>query len=175
MKTAMLLQKLEDQLTLLRQRCAPMAQHATLSARFDRHLFQTRSTLLQACLEEAENHLQALRQAVEQQQLPQVAWLAEHLASQLEAISRETASWSLREWDSAAPGLARWQRRRIKHQEFERRLQEMTAQRKARLAKATRLDEQQTLQREVEIYEGRLARCRKALDNIERVLTRLTR
>ena len=102
MKTAMLLQKLEDQLALLRQRCAPVAQHATISARFDRHLFQTRSTLLQACLEEAEGHLQALRQAVEQQQLPQVAWLAEHLASQLEAISRETASWSLREWDSAS-------------------------------------------------------------------------
>ncbi|AMG93632.1 primosomal replication protein N'' [Citrobacter amalonaticus] len=175
MKTAMLLQKLEDQLALLRQRCAPVAQHATISARFDRHLFQTRSTLLQACLEEAEGHLQALRQAVEQQQLPQVAWLAEHLASQLEAISRETASWSLREWDSASPGLAHWQRRRIQHQEFERRLQEMTAQRKARLAQVTRLDEQQTLQREVEIYEGRLARCRKALDNIERVLARLTR
>ncbi|SUX60307.1 primosomal replication protein N'' [Citrobacter amalonaticus] len=137
--------------------------------------FQTRSTLLQACLDEAEGHLQALRQAVEQQQLPQVAWLAEHLASQLEAISRETASWSLREWDSASPGLAHWQRRRIQHQEFERRLQEMTAQRKARLAQVTRLDEQQTLQREVEIYEGRLARCRKALDNIERVLARLTR
>ena len=175
MKTAMLLQKLEDQLAFLRQRCAPVAQHATISARFDRHLFQTRSTLLQACLEEAEGHLQALRQAVEQQQLPQVAWLAEHLASQLEAISRETASWSLREWDSASPGLAHWQRRRIQHQEFERRLQEMTAQRKARLAQVTRLDEQQTLQREVEIYEGRLARCRKALDNIERVLARLTR
>lgn len=175
MKTAMLLQKLEDQLALLRQRYAPVAQHATISARFDRHLFQTRSTLLQACLEEAEGHLQALRQAVEQQQLPQVAWLAEHLASQLEAISRETASWSLREWDSASPGLAHWQRRRIQHQEFERRLQEMTAQRKARLAQVTRLDEQQTLQREVEIYEGRLARCRKALDNIERVLARLTR
>ena len=175
MKTAMLLQKLEDQLDLLRQRCAPMAQHATISARFDRHLFQTRSTLLQACLDEAEGHLQALRQAVEQQQLPQVAWLAEHLASQLEAISRETTSWSLREWDSASPGLAHWQRRRIQHQEFERRLQEMTAQRKARLAQVTRLDEQQTLQREVEIYEGRLARCRKALDNIERVLARLTR
>ncbi|MGE4389861.1 MAG: primosomal replication protein PriC, partial [Citrobacter sp.] len=39
MKTAMLLQKLEDQLALLRQRCAPVAQHATISARFDRHLF----------------------------------------------------------------------------------------------------------------------------------------
>lgn len=175
MKTAMLLQKLEDQLALLRQRSAPVAQHATLSARFDRHLFQTRSTLLQACLDEAGTNLRALRQAVENQQLPQVAWLAEHLASQLEAIAREIASGSLREWDCASPGLAKWQRKRIQHQEFERRLQEMTAQRKARLAQVTRLDEQQSLQREVEIYEGRLARCRKALDKIERVLAHLTR
>lgn len=175
MKTAMLLQKLEYQLALLRQRSAPVAQHATLSARFDRHLFQTRSTLLQACLDEAGTNLRALRQAVENQQLPQVAWLAEHLASQLEAITREIASGSLREWDCASPGLAKWQRKRIQHQEFERRLQEMTAQRKARLAQVTRLDEQQNLQREVEIYEGRLARCRKALDKIERVLAHLTR
>lgn len=49
MKTAMLLQTLENQLNRLRQRCAPLAHHTTLSARFDRHLFHTRSTLLQAC------------------------------------------------------------------------------------------------------------------------------
>ncbi|WP_436858820.1 primosomal replication protein N'' [Citrobacter tructae] len=175
MKTAALLQKLEQQLALLRQRCAPVAQHATISPRFDRHLFQTRSTLLQDCLKEAENHLHALRLAVEQQQLPQVAWLAEHLASQLEAIARETASWSLREWDRASPGIAHWQRRRIQHQEFERRLLEMTDERRGRLAQATSLNEQQTLRREVEMYEGRLARCRHALDNIERILARLTR
>ncbi|MDI5399919.1 primosomal replication protein, partial [Salmonella enterica subsp. enterica serovar Kentucky] len=41
-------------LATLRQRCAPLAQHATLSARFDRHLFRTRSTLLQGYLEEAD-------------------------------------------------------------------------------------------------------------------------
>ncbi|VEB62455.1 Primosomal replication protein N prime prime [Salmonella enterica subsp. enterica] len=29
------------------------------------------------------------------------------------------AAWSLRQWDAAAPGLGRWQRRRIQHQEFE--------------------------------------------------------
>ncbi|ELT9218998.1 primosomal replication protein, partial [Salmonella enterica] len=120
MKTAMLLQTLEERLATLRQRCAPLAQHATLSARFDRHLFRTRSTLLQGYLEEADANLAALRQAVKHEQLPQVAWLAEHLASQLEAISRETAAWSLRQWDTAAPGLGRWQRRRIQHQEFER-------------------------------------------------------
>ena len=85
MKTALLLEKLEGQLATLRQRCAPVAQFATLSARFDRHLFQTRATTLQACLDESGDNLAALRHAVEQQQLPQVAWLAEHLAAQLEA------------------------------------------------------------------------------------------
>ncbi|SUH39067.1 Primosomal replication protein N prime prime [Salmonella enterica subsp. enterica] len=83
LKTAMLLQTLEERLATLRQRCAPLAQHATLSARFDRHLFRTRSTLLQGYLEEADANLAALRQAVKHEQLPQVAWLAEHLASQL--------------------------------------------------------------------------------------------
>lgn len=72
MKTVMLLQTLENQLNRLRQRCAPLAHHATLSARFDRHLFHTRSTLLQACLDEADDNLTALRRAVEQQQLPQI-------------------------------------------------------------------------------------------------------
>ena len=81
MKTAMLLQTLENQLNRLRQHCAPLAHHTTLSARFDRHLFHTRSTLLQACLDEADDNLTALRRAVEQQQLPQITWLAEHLAS----------------------------------------------------------------------------------------------
>ena len=91
------------------------------------------------------------------------------------ADSRETASWSLREWDSASPGLARWQRKRVQHQEFERRLVEMTRERKERLAQATGFEEQQKLHREVEAFEARLARCRHALARIENVLARLTR
>ncbi len=97
-----------------------MSQFATLSARFDRHLLYG-ATTLQACLDEAGDNLAALRHAVEQQQLPQVAWLAEHLA-QLEVIAREASAWSLREWDSAPPKIARWQRKRIQHQDFERLL-----------------------------------------------------
>ena len=130
---------------------------------------------LQACLDEAGDNLAALRHAVEQQQLPQVAWLAEHLAAQLEAIAREASAWSLREWDSAPPKIARWQRKRIQHQDFERRLREMVAERRARLARVTDLVEQQTLHREVEAYEARLARCRHALEKIENRLARLTR
>lgn len=98
-----------------------------------------------------------------------MAWLAEHLAAQLEAIAREASAWSLREWDSAPPKIARWQRKRIQHQDFERRLREMVAERRARLARVTDLVEQQTLHREVEAYEARLARCRHALEKSKQV------
>ena len=117
MKTTRLLHSLENQLAELAVRVAPMANHATLSPRFDRQLFRTRSTQMQAYLNEASDRLTELKLAVERQQLPQVAWLAEHLVAQIAAISRETATWSLRAWDSASPTLSRWQRRRIQHQE----------------------------------------------------------
>ena len=51
----------------------------------------------------------------------------------------------------------------------------MRDQRQRQLTQATSLDEQQRLASEVEVYSGRLARCRQALDKIENVLTRLTR
>ncbi|GHM04961.1 hypothetical protein KPZU40_49360 [Klebsiella pneumoniae] len=73
--------------------------------------------------------------------------------------------------------MSRWQRRRLQHQEYERRLLAMRDQRQRQLAQAqaTSLDEQQRLGKEVEAYSGRLARCRQALDKIENVLARLTR
>ena len=151
MKTAQLLQTLNDQLSELAALVAPLAEHATLSPRFDRQLFHTR------------------------QQLPQVVWIAERLAAQIAALRRETATWSLRSWDHASPTLSRWQRRRLQHQEYERRLLAMRDQRQRQLAQATSLDEQQRLGKEVEAYSGRLARCRQALDKIENVLARLTR
>lgn len=101
--------------------------------------------------------------------------LAERLVAQIAAISRETATWSLRQWDSASPTLNRWQRRRLQHQEYERRLLAMRNDRQRQLASATTLAEQQRLTKEVEAYAGRLARCRDALENIENVLARLTR
>ncbi len=129
MKTAQLLQTLNDQLSELAALVAPLAEHATLSPRFDRQLFHTRSTLMQAYLAEAQHNFNQLRQAVERQQLPQVVWIAERLAAQIAALRRETATWSLRSWDHASPTLSRWQRRRLQHQEYERRLLAMRDQR----------------------------------------------
>ena len=175
MKTTRLLHSLENQLAELAARVAPMANHATLSPRFDRQLFRTRSTQMQAYLNEASDRLTELKLAGERQQLPQVAWLAEHLVAQIAAISRETATWSLRAWDSASPTLSRWQRRRIQHQEYERRLLAMRSDRQRQLAQATSLEEQQRLAKEVDAYAARLARCRDALEKIENRLARLTR
>ncbi|WP_312950462.1 primosomal replication protein N'' [Superficieibacter sp.] len=175
MKTTRLLHILHQQLEELRARVAPLGHHATLSARFDRHLFQTRSTRLQSCVDEAEMHYEELCRAIELQQLPQVAWLAEHLSAQIEAITKETASWSLRAWDSGSPAIAKWQRKRLQHQEFERRLVEMKQQRIRQHAEATTLSDQQRLAREIEVFDGRLTRCRQALNEIEQVLARLMR
>ncbi|WP_039056177.1 primosomal replication protein N'' [Enterobacter sp. Bisph1] len=175
MKRDALLQKLEQQLAILRQQIAPMAQHATVSARFDRHLFQTRSTQMFAYLNESAANLAALRHAVEYDRLEQVRWLAERLTAQIAALTRESAVWSLRQWDHASPGIARWQRRRLQHQEYERRLLAMKQERELRLQSVSTLDEQQKLHKEVEAFAGRLERCRHALAKIESVLARLTR
>ena len=103
------------------------------------------------------------------------AWLAEHLAEQITALHREIAAWPLRAWDSASPGLGKWQRKRLENQEFERRLFEMKRERELRLNNSETLEEQQLLMREISALEGRIARCRQALDEIERIIERLTR
>lgn len=130
MKTALLLEKLEGQLATLRQRCAPVSQFATLSARFDRHLFRlVRQHYRLVSTRRAIIWLRFVMQ-LSSNSCRKWLWLAEHLAAQLEAIAREASARSLREWDSAPPKIARWQRKRIQHQDFERRLREMVAERR---------------------------------------------
>ena len=176
MKTAQLLQTLNDQLSELAALVAPLAEHATLSPRFDRQLFHTRSTLDRRPIWRKPN-------------------------TTLTSSARPSSASSCRKW-SGLPSVwrhksprcavkpppgpcavgttrrqrwGRWQRRRLQHQEYERRLLAMRDQRQRQLAQATSLDEQQRLGKEVEAYSGRLARCRQALDKIENVLARLTR
>lgn len=175
MRNALLLQAMEQKLDELARHIAPQAKHATVSPRFDRHLFHTRRTTMDACLQEAQRSLSALRHAVDARQIEQIAWLAEHLEAQIAALSREAASWSLREWDNPAPGIQKWQRKRLQHQQFEQRLMAMKREREVRLANVDTFVEQQQLHKEITALEGRLRRCREALENIERVLARLTR
>jgi primosomal replication protein N'' len=175
LKTALLLNTLQNQMALLREQATPLMGHATLKPRFDRQLFRTRSTLIKDYLDEAQANLDELRHAVQSEHTEQVAWLAEHLTEQITALHREIAAWPLRMWDSAASGAGKWQRKRLENQEFERRLFEMKRERETRLNNSDTLEEQQLLMREITALEGRLIRCRQALDEIERVIERLTR
>ena len=175
MKTALLLNTLQNQMALLREQATPLMGHDTLKPRFDRQLFRTRSTLIKDYLDEAQANLDELRHAVQSEHTEQVAWLAEHLTEQITALHREIAAWPLRMWDSAASGAGKWQRKRLENQEFERRLFEMKRERETRLNNSETLEEQQLLMREITALEGRLIRCRQALDEIERVIERLTR
>ena len=175
MKSTLLLQTLEQKLAELSRVITPLSSHATVSPRFDRQLFRTRSTLLRACLDEAWENLRALRHAVEAKQLPQVAWLAEQLTSQVAALLRESTAWSLRGWDAAKPGIAKWQRKRLQHQAFEQRLMNMKREREEKVIQVATFAEQQQLHKEIIAFDERLRRCRHALDKIERVLAHLTR
>lgn len=174
MKTAQLLQTLNDQLSELAALVAPLAEHATLSPRFDRQLFHTRSTLMQAYLAEAQHNFNQLRQPSSASSCRKWSGLPSVWRHKSPRCAVKPPR-SLRSWDHASPTLSRWQRRRLQHQEYERRLLAMRDQRQRQLAQATSLDEQQRLGKEVEAYNGRLARCRQALDKIENVLARLTR
>ncbi len=175
MKTDRLLQSLQTRMENLAQMLEPLAQHRTLSARFDRQLFQTRSTLINDYLQECWRNLDALTDHVRQQKTAQVAWLAEHLVAQMEALAREGATWSLRHHDSAHLPAGRRHAQLLQHQEYERRLLAMKQQREAQLRDVETLQAQQKLHKEIDALDGRLARCRHALAGIERVLARQTR
>ncbi|WP_312980288.1 primosomal replication protein PriC [Atlantibacter sp.] len=175
MKTDRLLQSLQTRMENLAQMLKPLAQHRTLSARFDRQLFQTRSTLINDYLQECWRNLDALTDHVRQQKTAQVAWLAEHLVAQMEALAREGATWSLRHHDSAHLPAGRRHAQLLQHQEYERRLLAMKQQREAQLRDVETLQAQQKLHKEIDALDGRLARCRHALAGIERALARQTR
>lgn len=175
MKTDRLLQSLQTRMHSLSQTLEPLAQHRTLSARFDSQLFQTRSTAINDYLQECWRNLDTLTVYVREQKTEQVAWLAEHLAAQMEALAREGASWSLRHHDSAHLPAGRRHAQLLQHQEYERRLLAMKQQREAQLRDVETLQAQQKLHKEIDALDGRLARCRHALAGIERALARQTR
>ncbi len=166
MNTSQLLQSLEARITQLRAELAPLAGHMSLMPRFDVKLFSCRGTLLGDYLAELENNYRHLAQAVSRQDEARSAWLAERLANQMAALTRESATWTLRRYDDARRATSRLSARMHRHQDYERRLLAMKVEREAQLAREQTLAGQQRLVRELEALEGRIDRCRAALAQI---------
>lgn len=171
MKSTLLLEQLEQKLEALAQAVTPYANQRTPRARFDDQLFHSHSTRLGDYLQEVRQSLQLLRQSVQGQRTERVAWSAERVVLQMGALQRELATLKLRKAETPeAPEQESLYEKLAKHQEYERRLKAMIADRESQLGSQQTLAQQQALQREIAAQEGRLQRCRQALKRIERAI-----
>ncbi|MEM6160619.1 primosomal replication protein [Erwinia sp. P6884] len=171
MKSALLLQQLEEKLNQLAQAIAPHAGKRTPAARFDHQLFHCHTTRLGDYLLELQQSMAQLKQSVQDQRTERVAWMAERVVMQIGALQRELATQTLRKGETRAePAAVNLYEKLAEHQDYERRLRAMVADRESQLATRDTLAQQQTLQREIAALEGRLQRCLQALKRIERAI-----
>ena len=160
-------QRLTACLTALQTQIARHPDGRCRMPRFDRQLFTTKGTRLADYLMEIEQNLQRLCASTNAQEH---GWLAEKVVNQIAALQREASTQQLRprrEQPVASPR----QQTLNEYREFERRLQAMIDQREQRLALAESLATQQQLKQELETLEGRMARCRQAIQAVNWALT----
>ena len=135
--------------------------------RFDRQLFITTGTRLADYLQEIERNLQLLCASANAQER---VWLAEKLVNQIAALQREASTQQLRP-RRERPVASPRQQKLEEYREYERRLQAMIDQREQRLALAESLATQQQLKQDLEVLEGRMARCRQAIHAVSCALS----
>ncbi|HEY1843452.1 MAG TPA: primosomal replication protein [Buttiauxella sp.] len=175
MKTASLLQALDARVAELAAAIEPLSMQRAAQARFDNKLFSTRSTQLKDYLAEVKANFAQLELSVKTGKTEQVAFVAERLVAQIAALTRELATWKMRESEPQKPVPENLYEKLSTHQDYERRLQAMISDRESRLGMQTTLAAQQQLQQEIAAQEGRLQRCRQAITRIERAIERRER
>ena len=169
MKSPNLLAQLDAQLEQLVQAVQPQINERATQARFDNQLFHNHSTRLGDYLQEIRQTMAQLKQSVQQNQPDRVAWMAERIVLQMSALQRELATRTLRKNEVRPVSVQENLYEKLtQHQDFERRLRAMIADRESLLAVQETLAQQQKIQRELAALEGRLQRCLQALKRIER-------
>ncbi|MGL5007677.1 MAG: primosomal replication protein PriC [Plesiomonas sp.] len=140
--------------------------------RFAQTLFKCYSPRLTDCVKELAVNLDQLDHA---KTAAQVAFLADIVTAQFTALQREISTQTLRQQERVhtKPAHNRKNYAEVydeftKHQEYERRLTEMIRIKESNLNRCETLAQQRTLQQEIAAYEGRLQRCKSALQKIER-------
>ncbi|OKP04408.1 primosomal replication protein PriC [Xenorhabdus eapokensis] len=166
-----LLSVLEKQVDILEKELALLPDIPFSIARFDQALFHHRSNKLGGYLREIRQNMEQLKACVSDYRIEQVKFLAERLATQIEALKREISTQALRKqedkFERRSPEQDLYQRL-AEHQDYERRLMAMIDDRELQLNKQTTLTNKHKLQKEIAALAGRLARCRQALMRIEK-------
>ncbi|MFL1914827.1 primosomal replication protein PriC [Plesiomonas shigelloides] len=162
--------RLKNALSELEKAAIEADRLQTERPRFAPALFKCHSPRLTDCVRELEQNLNQLEQLHSAQQ---AGFLAETITAQFSALQRELSTQSLRKKEVAAAKRTNTGKHIdlydefARHQDYERRLNDMIRVREAKLGSCVTLQQQQTLQQEIAAYEGRLFRCRQALKKIE--------
>jgi primosomal replication protein N'' len=156
--------RLQGCIMALRQDLARQPDGRCRQPRFDSLLFNCKGTRLADYLQEIEHNFQQLQTAGDD--LDRSRWLAERLVDQIAALQREASTQQLRTRRERPPAHRRDDKYQ-EYREYERRLQAMIDQREQRLALAETLAVQQQLKQDLEVLEGRMARCRQAIRAVE--------
>lgn len=112
---------------------------------------------------------------VEAQRSQQVKFLATQILQQIEALTRELSTQTLRKQENQLSQRKKsvdLYQKLAQHQDYERRLQSMIQDRELALTQAQSFVRQQELQKEIAALENRLARCKSALVSIEKGIER---
>lgn len=112
---------------------------------------------------------------VEAQRSQQVKFLATQILQQIEALTRELSTQTLRKQENQLSQRKKsvdLYQKLAQHQDYERRLQSMIQDRELALTQAQSFVRQQELQKEIAALENRLARCKSALVSIEKSIER---
>lgn len=173
MKTQKLLNALEEQIEILAEQIKPIANSSFITLRFDQKLFHRKSHQLSECLFEIKQLFSQLKHSVITSRSEQITFLTEKIIAQISAITRESATQTLREQESQhnqKEKIIDLYERLVQHQDYERRLIAMINDREQQLDKQQSYVACQKLQQKIAALTGRLVRCRQTLSRIEKAI-----
>ncbi|UDG80769.1 Primosomal replication protein N'' [Candidatus Hartigia pinicola] len=173
MKIQALLDMIKTQIHILQTRIKPIADQKFSHSRFDMQLFRHKSTHLSNCQKELQNLYNQLRHSVLLNHIEQVNFLTEKISYQIQALSRELSTQSLRNKESAF--LEKKEdgdlyKRLALCQNYERRLLNMFNEKELYINTLTNHKKRYQCKKDLVTLAGRLYRCRQSLIRIEKLI-----
>lgn len=135
---------------------------------FSPGLFQSLSHNLNDYLSEINTNYFTIKRMVEKKQNINISFLSERLIEQIAAITREIATRPLQQTEKYRNNKEDIYQKLARHQDYQRRLQDMIRDKQLILNKQIYQHEKIQLQQEIASYENRLSRCQYAIKQIER-------
>lgn len=170
--TQRLLKRIHQQILQLNTQLNSLKKEKNSSPiqRFDNQLFTPILKSPAEYLSEIERNFAFLEQQVNSDNIEQTQFLTEKLIAQIAALQRELATQPLRTDELTQNAkLTRHDlyQKLSQYQDYQRRLKNMIRDKESLLNPKRAISEQQSLQREIAVLEGRYSRCCNAIKTLE--------